>query len=338
MAFRKAAAKQAAIKMGLYGPAGSGKTFTALLVAEGLAKATGKRIAFVDTEHGTDFYSKAVGERQKHPEAFDFDALYTRSLTETTRELKLLKVEDYGVAVIDSITHMWEAARAAYSGKQTRIGTIPMHAWGSIKKPYKELVTFLLNSPWHVLICGRQGNEYAEDEEGELKHVGVKMKAEGETPYEPHILVRMEAIRPSSKAMAVPTAFIEKDRTGVLAGKAIAWPNFENLGAPILRLLGGEQAQMPDDDLTAAQDAEAVSDAQVQKSQRSAELLRQFKGQFLLANAVEDVEKISKSITPAVKKDMLATDVDTLRELYLECSNRIKGIVSPNPNHQENHA
>jgi hypothetical protein len=49
--FRKAKAEQAALKMGIYGPPGPGKTFTSLLMAEGLAKATGKRIAVVDTEH-----------------------------------------------------------------------------------------------------------------------------------------------------------------------------------------------------------------------------------------------------------------------------------------------
>ena len=37
--FRKAKAEQAALKIGLYGPPGSGKTFTSLLIAEGLAKA-----------------------------------------------------------------------------------------------------------------------------------------------------------------------------------------------------------------------------------------------------------------------------------------------------------
>ena len=48
--FRKAKAEQAALKVGLYGPPGSGKTFTALLLAEGLAKATKKRVAYVDTD------------------------------------------------------------------------------------------------------------------------------------------------------------------------------------------------------------------------------------------------------------------------------------------------
>jgi pantothenate kinase-related protein Tda10 len=65
--FRKAKAEQAALKIGIYGPPGSGKTFTSLLLAEGLARVSGKRIAYVDTEHGTDFYCQAVPARKLHP-------------------------------------------------------------------------------------------------------------------------------------------------------------------------------------------------------------------------------------------------------------------------------
>jgi hypothetical protein len=51
--FQKPQSLKAALKMALYGPAGSGKTFTALLLAEGLARHTGKRVAYCDTEYGT---------------------------------------------------------------------------------------------------------------------------------------------------------------------------------------------------------------------------------------------------------------------------------------------
>jgi pantothenate kinase-related protein Tda10 len=48
--FEKPKLLKAALKLGLYGPAGSGKSFTSLLIAEGLARHTGKRVAYVDTE------------------------------------------------------------------------------------------------------------------------------------------------------------------------------------------------------------------------------------------------------------------------------------------------
>ena len=45
--FQKPQTQKSALKAAIYGPAGSGKTFTALLVAEGLALHTGKRVACI---------------------------------------------------------------------------------------------------------------------------------------------------------------------------------------------------------------------------------------------------------------------------------------------------
>lgn len=324
--FKKAKAEQAAIKMGLYGPSGSGKTFTALLIAEGLARATGKRTAFVDTEHGSDFYCKDVSERKLHPMAFDFDALYTKSITEISDAIKSLKPDHYGVIVIDSISHVWEAARLAYSGKETSAGTIPFHAWAKIKKPYKDLINFLLSSPMHVLFCGRQGNEFETDEEsGELKKVGVKMKAEGETPYEPHILIRMEAVKDQKKREAVITAFAEKDRTGILAGKTIEWPTFDNLVKPILPLLGGTQAQIQSDDETSRQDAERMTEDEKRRISESERLREQWKARMSLCNTLDELKDIGKGITPEAKKIMTSSDVAEVRDAYLEAEKNLKG-------------
>jgi hypothetical protein len=102
------AALKAALKVGLYGPAGSGKTFTSLLIAEGLARHAGKRVAFVDSEPGTSFYGQAVPARAAHPDAFDFDVLHTKSITEVLAALRGLDPARHGVIVIDSMTHLWD--------------------------------------------------------------------------------------------------------------------------------------------------------------------------------------------------------------------------------------
>lgn len=323
--FKKAKAEQAALKVGLYGSAGSGKTFTALLCAEGLAKISGKRIAYVDTERGTDFYCKNVPDRKIHPEAFDFDALYSKSIMEVLSSIKALDQNEYGVIVIDSITHIWEAARLAYNGKETSAGTIPFHAWAKIKKPYKELVAYLLSSPMHVFICGRQGNEFDEDEEtGELKKVGTKMKAEGETPYEPHILIHMESVKDPKTGIATITAFAEKDRTGILAGRTIHNPSFNNLVAPILPLLGGVQAEIKPDTETAAHDAEVISDMDLEKEKRSADVLKKFKARFVICENIQQLEAIGKEITPKLKSEMLNSHVAEMREAYKTAEDMLK--------------
>ncbi|MFO0863524.1 MAG: AAA family ATPase [Gemmataceae bacterium] len=343
MAFRKAKSEQAFLKATIYGPPGSGKTFSTLLFAEGLAKLSEKRIAFVDTERGTDFYAQSVPERSAHPDAFDFDAIYTRSITEINKELRSLKPAEHGVICIDSITHIWEACKASYNGPKTKIGTLPMHAWGKIKQPYKQLMEFLINGPFHVFILGRQGNEFTEDEEtGETKSVGVKMKAEGETAYEPHICFRMESVKPThpkrknevvKSGGSIPIMFVEKDRTGILQGKLIELPNFDKVCRPLLGLLGDKQAQVQTEDEAAAQDADALAADEREKARHSREVAERFVAKFHLCETLAEAEALGKTITAAVKKEMLSADVTTVRNAYLQTTQKFKGQapVEPEP-------
>lgn len=316
--FRKAKAEQAALKIGLYGPAGSGKTLTSLLIAEGLAAMSGKRVAFVDTEHGTDFYCQEVKQRDVHPAGFDFDCIYTRSITEVLNEVRRLSPDEYDVIVLDSVTHLWEAAMAAYDGKKTRIGTIPVSAWGRIKKPYKELMAFLLSTSMHVVICGRQKTVYETDEEtDEMKAAGVAMRAEGETAYEPHILFRMEAIRPkktNEKGQIV--AYCEKDRTGILGGRSYINPSFDTLCKPVLGLLGKSQAQIMDLDATAAIDAEEIERQEQERELKSAVMRDEFIARITLCKDASELKNIGKEITPQVKSVMCQGDLADVRESY----------------------
>jgi hypothetical protein len=328
--FQKPQAQKAALKMAMYGPAGSGKTFTALLVAEGLAHQTGKRIAYVDTEYGTAFYGQAVAERGVHPEAFDFDVLYTKSITQALDAVRGLDQATHGVLVIDSISHLWDAAIAAYTGKKTKVGGVPLHAWANIKRPYKEMMHLLLASPMHVLICGRQGNDFAEDgDTGEMKNLGFKMRAEGETAYEPDVLLRLEAHKPGKKGTLVPTAVVEKDRTGVLAGKTIAWPGFDNLAKPLLGLLGTTQAAPPTDDEVSVQDAEALARQEREHAQRSAELAGKYTARMAEADTVADLNRVAGELTPAVKTRLVSDDLARIRMVYADRVGKLRPAPDP---------
>lgn len=322
--FQKPKPLKASLKIGLYGAAGSGKTYTSLLIAEGLAKHMGKRIAFADTEYGTNFYTQHVAERAVHPEPFDFDCLYSKSITEVTAAVKSLDLTKYGVVILDSITHLWESCKNAFTGKLTKIGTIPLNAWTQIKRPYKELMNLLLSLPVHVLICGRQGTEYGDDETGELKNLGYKMRAEGETQYEPDILIRLESYKAGRRKNAVPVAIVEKDRTGILAGQYIEWPTFENIAKPLLGLLGMEQVAIPSDDEIGIQDADALARQEREREYHSAELAEQFTARFTLAETVTELEKIGKELTPAVKKEFVPMDLERVRSAYGDRLARLK--------------
>jgi hypothetical protein len=59
MGFRKAERRKAKLRLGITGPAGSGKTYGALLIAFGL----GGKIAMIDTEHAMEAMLKIVEGR-----------------------------------------------------------------------------------------------------------------------------------------------------------------------------------------------------------------------------------------------------------------------------------
>lgn len=330
MAFKKKAqSRQAALKVGFYGPTGSGKTFTALLLAEGLARVAGKRVAFIDTEYGTDFYAQEIAERRVHPQAFDFDAEYTRSLTAVGKLVSEFDPKTHAVLIVDSVTHLWEAAQNAYAGPKNKIGQPPISAWRKIKKPYKDIEREMMNTPAHAIWCGRQANEFETDPEtDEMKRVGFKMKAEGETPYEPHILIRMETRRNNRTGEMEPWAIIEKDRTGVIQGLEVCKPGFD-LFKPILRYLGMSQAQLDADDSTTAADIEAMRAAEDQKRARSMEVFESIRSRLVKAATLDEVDAVSSGVTPAQRRDMIDSDRAELRAEFARKRERLSAGGGP---------
>jgi hypothetical protein len=87
-----------------------------LLIAERLARHAGKRIAYIDTEYGTTFYVQDVPQQTIHPQAFDFEVLYTKAITQALDAVRGLD-PGFGVLVIDSISHLWDSCKAAYTGR-----------------------------------------------------------------------------------------------------------------------------------------------------------------------------------------------------------------------------
>jgi hypothetical protein len=243
--------------------------------------------------------------------------LHTRSVTEAIGAIRGLDPAVHGVVIIDSISHIWDACRNAYSGKLTRQGGIPLHAWAAIKKPYKELMNLLLSSPIHVIFCGRQGIDYGEDEgTGELKQLGFRLRAEGETGYEPDVLVRLETHKANRKAPATILAHVEKDRTGILAGSTIEWPRFENIAQPLLGLLGAKQTPLPSDEEVALRDAEALERREEERQQRSADLASDYASQIAEATTAEDLRHVGQRLTPEVKAQLVTRDLERVRHVY----------------------
>jgi hypothetical protein len=236
----------------------------------------------------------------------------------------------YGVIIVDSVSHLWDTLQASYTGYRTKLGGIPLEAWSKLKRPYLDLLAWLINSPFHVMTLGRQTGLFEDDEEtGKLRAVGVKMRAEKETAYETHICIRMETVYEKSKAkknvgFGVPTAFIEKDRTGMLQGGIYPLPSFATIALPLLPLLGTVQAQVESEKDAGARDAEAIAQADRQKEAASLKVCEEIKANFTLARTLEVVENVAKAITPALKRSMLTAHVGELRDAYHQARQRVK--------------
>lgn len=299
MAFTKAKPMQSKLRVAFFGSPGSGKTFTSLLLAEGLAKRDGKRIAFVDTEvSGSDLYALPVPSRRVHPEAFDFDVLKTQSLAEMVRDVTALDPKVYGVIVLDSVSHAWEAAMNA--AEQTSRGTVKFGEWTKVKRPYKRFIKWLIESPFHVIICGRAKNVFEEDEKGDTKKVGVTMNAERDTLYELQVAIQLvPKVNPKDPTQTTYMAYVEKDRSGVLAGRTLANLGYQHF-EPILALLSGESAKLPDPEETALKDAELMEseDMEVREkvASKSRELLAVYSARMKDAEDTAALDVIAREL------------------------------------------
>ena len=323
--FTRAKPQQAALKLLFYAPQGAGKTFTALLVAEGLAARDGKRIAVIDTERGTDFYAQAIPKRTVHPEAFDFDALYTRSLAGTIDALRSLDPKEHSVVVIDSISHLWDAAINAYKEKRTSGDSIPFPAWAGIKRPYKrDVIQWLMDSPYHVILCGRQRSVY-DTSTDEWKRLGVEVRAERESGYEPHFTARFEVVRdPKDTARSTYLMIVEKDRMGVLAGRTFANPSFKTF-EPMLEYLGTRQAVSEDPDEVVERDS-ALQDEEARKVAVKLQESTVIKGEFTskigaartlqeLAVVADEIKKKRTKLVEAHRNELAETYTATQKAL-----------------------
>jgi len=218
---------QAFAKVGIFGFAGSGKTFTATQIAIGLCKLSGgKKIAMFDTETGSDFIISHAQEA-----GVKLDVAKKRSFKD------LLDVIDeaekgYNVLVVDSITHVWRDIVDSYKKKVGR-EKLKFHDWGPIKSRWGIYTDLFVNANIHIIVCGRAGYEYDyQPEDQELIKTGTKMKVENEFGFEPSLVIEMERIRaakPNSQSSNwVHVAHVLKDRTDTINGRSFETPTFES--------------------------------------------------------------------------------------------------------------
>jgi hypothetical protein len=234
--------ENAFLKMGIYGEAGSGKSFTSALVAIGLYNyiKTKKPIGWADTETGSDFL---IPQFQKNK--------ISLVVAKTRAFVDLLGIVDEAqktcsILIIDSITHFWNDLVDSYL-KKNSLTRISLPHWQILKKTWREFTSRYINSKIHIILAGRSADKWeeVEEEDGakELRKVGTKMRAEVEISYEPSLLVEMELrqLSPHAGGTVVHRAYVQKDRFDAINGMHFDNPGFDAF-LPHVQLLnlGGE--------------------------------------------------------------------------------------------------
>lgn len=202
--FRKAERRKAKLRLALTGPAGSGKTYGALLIAQGL----GGRIAMIDTENGSgDLYADLCD--------YDVETLTAPySIQKYLEAIHEAEVSGYDVLIIDSLSHAW-------SGQG---GLLDMHtqltsnmksgnsyaAWGKITPWQNRLIETMLSSNCHIIATMRSKTDYAmfQTDKGrtEIRKVGLAPVQRDGMDYEFTIVFDLGMEH---------TVTVSKDRTGL---------------------------------------------------------------------------------------------------------------------------
>lgn len=144
---RKAERQGARLLIQLSGVSGSGKTYSALQLAYGLAGEDANKIVMIDTENRRgSLYANALPGQFN---IIDFYAPFSPARYIEAIDAACQAKAD--VIVIDSVTHEWESEGGCeWIANQTRFPD-----WKRAKAEHKRFMTHMLQSPAHIIACTR---------------------------------------------------------------------------------------------------------------------------------------------------------------------------------------
>lgn len=148
--FRPAVRERTSLLIGIAGASSSGKTYTALSVATGLAGTDGK-IAVIDTEAGRALH---------YADQFKFDHGDMKPPFSPNRYVEAIKAADdagYDVIIIDSFSHEYEGEGGIieWADQLADSGVKSPGNWKEPKTAHKKMVGKLLQCRAHLIFCLR---------------------------------------------------------------------------------------------------------------------------------------------------------------------------------------
>lgn len=226
--FKKAVKFDAKGRVALVGPAGSGKSYTMLVLARLLAGKDGK-VAAIDTEHGS---------LSKYASLFDFDVIEMGSYSPEnfTEALTVAEKAGYDVFCCDSLSHFWmgkDGALEFVDEKSLKLKD-KMGGWKEFRPHERAMVDRMIASPCHIICTMRTKTDYQEIEENGKKKrvkVGLAPVQRDGMEYEFDLVGYMDDEN---------NLIVDKTRCPEFSGRAIKKPDAKAL-APFQEWLKGEQ-------------------------------------------------------------------------------------------------
>jgi hypothetical protein len=178
------------LRMALAGPAGSGKTFTALKIANALIP--GGKVAILDSERGSaSKYRKDFSFKVLNLDNYD-PHMYISAIHAAERN-------GYDVLIIDSLSHAWEGAGGILEMhdnevKRQRSGgnrENSFTAWREVTPVHNALVNAILNAKIHIIVTMRSKTEYV-IENGKPVKVGLAPIQRAGMEYEFDIIADLD--------------------------------------------------------------------------------------------------------------------------------------------------
>ncbi|CAM4184578.1 AAA family ATPase [Flavobacterium antarcticum] len=217
MQLRQSERKKAKIKLALQGTAGSGKTYSSILLAQGLTNGNLSKVAIIDTENGSaDLYA--------HLGNYNVLTLAPPFTPENyIKAIELCEKSGMEVIIIDSISQCWDELLDFHS----KLAGNSFTNWGKITPRQKAFVDKILQADAHIIATMRTKQDYVlQQKDGKYvpEKVGLKAVQRDGMDYEFTLVFDVDI-----KHFSVSS----KDRTGLFMGK----PEFiinSNTGKKIL--------------------------------------------------------------------------------------------------------
>lgn len=227
--FTPATREQAKARIGLQGPAGSGKTKSALCIAECLAK--GGPIGVIDTERGSALtYAPVPGKPELGGHEFGHMPMDTHDPRHLIQAVAAAKQAGIAVLIVDSWSHFWNGRGGLLTiveeaGRKPGAGG-SFGGWREGNPIEQDMLDALLNYPGHVIATMRTKGDYV-IEGKKVTKVGVKAVQREGAEYELGLILDM----------VEGTGTVTKTRYEPLEGLTIHHPG-EELAEIILEQLG----------------------------------------------------------------------------------------------------